>query len=65
MSDRSSDSTDRILCVCGRTKISHSHGNLWKCSACGRYHDGEKLDRLAEETRAITTDTDRDGGDEE
>lgn len=46
-----------IVCVCGRAKIEHSHGNLWKCEACGRFHDGDALDRLAEQSRAVGTDT--------
>lgn len=60
---RSTDDTDRwIRCVCGETEIRHSHGNKWECGACGRFHDGDALDRLADKTRAMDTDTDRSEG---
>ena len=42
-----------IRCVCGETKIRHSHGYKWKCEACGRFHDADALDRLADRTRAV------------
>lgn len=57
-SETYTDGNERwIACVCGRTEIEHSHGNLWKCEACGRFHDAEELDRLAEDTRSLHTDT--------
>lgn len=46
------DALEQIRCFCGETEIRHSHGNLWTCDECGRFHDGETLDLLAEKTRA-------------
>jgi len=41
-----------IRCTCGSGDISHSHGQKWKCGDCGRFHDGKKMDRLADKARA-------------
>ena len=40
-----------IKCICGSTEIEHSHDSLWKCDGCGRFHDGDALDRMADAAR--------------
>lgn len=54
-------SVDAIRCFCGEAEIEHSHGNNWKCQACGRFHDGKALDLLADKTRMLQSGTDHPG----